>query len=86
MEQALLNQLEELAYRIGIGVRYENLDVEESSGTGGFCRVKGKPVVIIHSRASAEEKIRLLAETLRQFPTGHLYVKPAVRRILEGMD
>ena len=80
----LLYQLEELAGKLGIEIRYENLTAEESSGSGGLCRLKGNYVLILHSQATAEEKIRIIVEALRQFPIGDIYVKPALRELLEG--
>ena len=83
-DEYLLNQLEELAGRLEIAVRYENLNAEESTGAGGLCRLKGKYVLIIHSQAMVKEKVRILTEALKQFPINDLYVKPIIRRLLEG--
>ena len=41
-DEFLLDQLEELAKKLGIKVRYENFTLEESSGAGGLCRWKGE--------------------------------------------
>jgi hypothetical protein len=82
-EEFILNQLEELAGRLGIAVRYEPVNVEESSEAGGLCRLKGKYVLIIHSRASVNEKIRIIAQAVRQFPLEGIYLKPALRKLLE---
>ena len=83
-DELLLNQLEELAGRLEITVRYENLNAEESTGAGGLCRLKGKYVLIIHSQTTVKEKVRILTEALRQFPINDLYVKPIIRKLLEG--
>ncbi len=80
----LLNQLEELAGRLGIGVRYENVNVEESSLAGGFCRIKEKYVLIIQPQATINEKVRIITEALKTFPLGDIYVKPALRELIEG--
>ena len=83
-DDLLINQLEELAGKLGIAIRYENLNAEESSGAGGLCRLKGNYVLILHSQAAAEEKVRIITEALRQFHLGDLYIKPAIRELLEG--
>jgi hypothetical protein len=80
----ILNQLEELAGRLEIRIRYEHVNLEESSSTGGLCRLKGEYVLIIHAQATEKEKIRILTEALRQFPLGNIYVKPVIRELLEG--
>jgi hypothetical protein len=83
-DEYLLDQLEALAQRLGIPVRYETLSGEEASGAGGLCRVKGRPMVIIHIQAPLEVKVRILADSLKRFPLDDLYVKPAIREFLEG--
>jgi len=82
-KELLLNQLEELAGKLGIKIRYENVIVEESSGSGGLCRLKGEYVLIIHFQAALEEKIRIILEALRTFPVGDIYIKPVIRELLE---
>jgi hypothetical protein len=82
-KEFLLSQLEELADKLGIAIRYENVTMEDSSGSGGLCRLKGEYVLIIHSQATAEEKIRIILEALKPFPVGDIYVKPVVRELLE---
>jgi N-dimethylarginine dimethylaminohydrolase len=83
-EVFILGQLEELAEKLGIEVRYENVNVEESSGTGGLCRIKGKYALIIHSHATSREKIQVMTAALKVFDLGDIYVKPAIRELLEG--
>lgn len=82
-KELVLNQLEELAGKLGIKVRYENVTVEESSVSGGLCRLKGEYVLIIHFQSALEEKIRIILEALRPFPVGDIYIKPAIRDLLE---
>jgi hypothetical protein len=83
-KELILAQLEELAGKLGIAVRYEKITTEESAGSGGLCRWKGEYVLIIHSQAAVEEKIRILQESLKPFPLGDIYVKPVIRDLLEG--
>ena len=83
-DELLLNQLEELAGRLAIAIRYEPVNAEETSISGGLCRLKGKYVLIIHSQTTVKEKIRILIEALRQFPLNDVYVKPVIRELLEG--
>ena len=82
-EELLLDQFEEIAEKLGIKVRYENVNMEEASGTGGLCRIKGKYVLIIHSRATVIEKIGVMTKALRQFDLTDIYVRPVIRQLLE---
>lgn len=79
----LLQQLEELAEKLGIAVQYENLSMEESSGRGGMCRIRGKYVLLIHRGASTREKIQIMADALRRFDLGDTYVRPVIRELIE---
>lgn len=79
----LLNQLEELAGKLGIEIRYGNIAVEESHRTGGLCRVKGQYVLIIHSRLTVKEKIGIVTKTLKGFETGNVYLIPVIRKLLD---
>ena len=85
-DETLLNQLEELAERMAIAVRYENITGEDSPGSGGLCRIQGRHVLIVHSRATLREKIRVVTKALRQFDFSEIYVRPALREWLEHSD
>lgn len=82
-DEILLNQLEELAEKLGIAVRRENINTEESSGPGGLCRVKGKYILFVHSRLTAKEKIQVMIKALQDFDFSDIYLKPALRELLE---
>jgi hypothetical protein len=47
-----LNQLEELAQRLGVTVRYEPLMCDAFARIGGFCRVNGQDFLIINKEAT----------------------------------
>lgn len=79
--------MEALAYSLGIVVRHERLENEESTFIpGGLCRVKGKQLIILNAAAPASEKVQTLAKALRRFDLSGVYVIPAVRKLLEGSD
>jgi hypothetical protein len=79
----LLNQLEELAGKLAIEIRYGNIPGEDSHRTGGLCRVEGKYKLIIHSRLTAKEKIGVIIKTLKGFEIGDVYVIPVIRELLD---
>jgi hypothetical protein len=85
-EEVLLNQLEELAEKLGILVRDENINIEESSSTGGLCRIEGKYVLILNSKATVKEKNQVMIKALQQFDLSDIYIKPVIRELLEGYE
>jgi hypothetical protein len=85
-KEILLEQLEELAIKLGIKVREEKISSEESPSSGGLCRIKGDYVLILNFQASVEEKIRVFSEAVKSFPLGDMYIRPAVREWLETSE
>jgi hypothetical protein len=81
--ETLLDELEELAGRLGIDIRYGNIGTEESRRMGGLCRVQGKPILFMHSRLTVKEKIGVITKTLKGFEIGDVYVKPVIRELLD---
>jgi hypothetical protein len=82
-DRTLLDELEELADRLGIDVRYGNIGMAESHRMGGLCRVQGKYFLIMHSRLTTKEKIGVIISTLKGFEIGDVYVKPVIRELLD---
>lgn len=83
-EEALLGHLKELAEKLGIKVRREGLNAEEATAGGGLCRLKGEYLLIVDASAPAADQIRLMVRAIKQFPLGDVYIRPAVRELLEG--
>ena len=79
----LLNQLEELAGKLQIEIRYGIIPGEDSHRTGGLCRVNGQYKLIIHSRLTVKEKIGVIIKTLKGFEIGDVYVIPVIRELLD---
>jgi hypothetical protein len=85
-DHAILSQLEELAQRLGITVRYVPLKGEGVLHSGGFCRVHGQDVVIINKKATGMEKIQLLIDALKRYDLSQIYVLPSLREILDAKN
>jgi hypothetical protein len=64
-------------------VRYESLEGETAFRSGGLCRIRKKPIIIINARVTVREKIKTLVEALRRFDLSNIYLKPALRDLLE---
>jgi hypothetical protein len=82
-DNTTLSQLEELAQRLGMKVRYEPLKSEGLLHAGGFCRVHGQDVVIINKKATGMEKIHILIDVLKRYDLSQIYVLPSLREILD---
>jgi hypothetical protein len=84
-EDEIIDQLEELAERFAIQIRYEPIKQEEDlvKIVGGLCLLRGEYVLIIDSKAALLDKIRTFVEALRHFDLNQIYIKPALRELLE---
>ena len=84
-DNTLLSHLEELAQGLDVEVRYELMRREGPSFPGGLCRLKGKYVFIIDSKAATWDKIQALAKGLHRFDLTQVYLRPGVREFLDRM-
>ena len=84
VEARLLQQLEELAERLGVKVLYERLDQQEFVVKSGTCTLRGQLVVIIDERLTPGDRIRVLADCLSRFDLSTVYLVPAVRELIEA--
>jgi len=84
-DDTALSQLEGLADKLGIPIRYEKIE-DELTGIGGICRIEGNYILIIHSKATVKEKVQILIEGLRRFDLDDIYLRPAHRELLEEYE
>jgi hypothetical protein len=84
-EQNIIDQLEELAEQFGVQIRYEPIKQDEDlvRVVGGLCLLRGAYVLIIDSKAAMRDKIRTFAEALGHFDLSRIYMKPAIRELLD---
>ncbi len=85
---SILEQMERLGRMLGITVRYEILGDDEdiSPIRSGFCRLNDKKILLIDNRLSALKKCSVLAQELKRFDFSHVFVPPAVRRLIQGAE
>jgi len=80
----MLSHLEALAHSLGIQVRYECIEGETAFPSGGLCRIRNKHLVILNESATIEDKVHALARALKSFDLSQVYLRPALRDLLEG--
>jgi hypothetical protein len=79
----LYQELISLAERLQVTVSEQNLKTSGVKVKSGFCKVRGQDMVVLDKHKSILDKIRLLATQLAAIPHDDLYIKPAVRELLE---
>ncbi|MFQ5905990.1 MAG: hypothetical protein ACE5JA_05400 [bacterium] len=78
-QNEVLDELEDVAGRAGIEVRYDRLETK-----GGECLVQGKTFVIINDALPEEEKISILASALGKVNLEGVFLKPQIRELIAG--
>jgi len=84
-DRVLLGHLEALAHTLGVEIRYETLEGETPFRSGGLCRVREKQFIIVNKVATTAEKVQTLARALGRFDLSRIYLKPALRDLLEQL-
>jgi hypothetical protein len=84
--EELLIQLEELAGRLNVQVKYESMKSADPSTFGGCCRSQDQHMIVLHSKASIRRKIEIFTEALRRFDVDDVYLAPALREHLQKND
>jgi len=84
-DEALCEELKEVATRLGMQVREEILLREVGYRVrSGLCRVHGEDVVFLDRSLPPEERVQVLLDALAGRDVETLYLSPALRRLLEG--
>jgi hypothetical protein len=83
-DSVLLEHLEEIAGRLGVQLRYEDLGKGGIRTEGGFCRVCGKPMIFLNRRESRRKNIAVLAKSLKKLDLEGIFIPPAVRTMIEN--
>lgn len=78
---AMLEALETAATGLEVRVSYESLS--SFLGHGGLCRVRGEYRVIIDKRATTEERVATLAQSLGKVDTGGRSLPAKVKELVD---
>lgn len=77
-QEEILKELEELARRCSIGIRYEKGDFE-----GGYCVLKAERIIVVNKRLATVRRASVLAQGLAEVGINEIYLKPVVRKFIE---
>lgn len=84
-QAALLDELKDVATRLGFEVRHERLLREVGYRVrSGSCRVRAAHLILLDRVLPTGAQIDILVEELAGQRLDELYLSPAARRLLEG--
>jgi hypothetical protein len=75
---AIIDELEDVAERLGLEVR-----TEKGNFRGGRCVVGDEEIIMLNKNHLPETQLVVFANALREAPLDTIYLKPAVRTALE---
>ena len=79
-----IEDLKEIASKLSIDIITSNLFDPEIIVKSGYCKVKGKNIIIIDSTLSSQEQSEVIIRTLRKFDMESIYLPPWIRERLES--
>lgn len=77
--EEILKALEDLAEKLSVRIRYDELKAFEFRVQDGGCTVKGESQVFIDRKKRTWEKVQILARELEKFDLDSVYVPPFLR-------
>ena len=79
-----LEDMKEAAARLPIEIVTENLFDQEISIQSGYCKVKGKDMIILDKQLTPEEQAEVILSTLKRFNLEAIYLPSWIRESIES--
>jgi hypothetical protein len=79
----LRSQLESVARRLGVAVRFESFE-GATPRRGGLCKVRGERRIVVDAAGTVLEQIATLEGALRRMDLEGIFLPPVLRARLEG--
>lgn len=80
-KEILIKELIEVYERIGFKVR-----TEKGSFKGGFCLLREQKMLLLNRNLEQGKKIGFLLKNLSELNTEEIYVKPAIRELINNQS
>ena len=59
---------------------------EKGNFKGGYCLLEEEHIIVINKLKPIEQRIQALAKAFARLDTSNIYLKPAIRKIIESAD
>ena len=79
-----LEDMKEVAAKLSIEIVTKNLFDQEISIQSGYCKAKGKDMVILDKQLTPEEQVEVILNTLKQFDLETIYLPSWIRESIES--
>ena len=80
--EQIYHDLKELAEKLGISIKEHNFRGAGIHVKSGFCKVKGKMLIILDKRRPTADKNEVILSCLSQMPHEDIFIVPYLRELL----
>ncbi len=77
----IFQEFEQIAEELGIHILQE-----KGNFNGGYCLLEEKRIIVINKLKPIEQRIKALTQAFARLDTSGIYLKPAIREMIEGED
>ena len=74
----IFQEFEKLAEKMDIKIIQEKGDFK-----GGYCLLEKEGIIVVNKLKPLEQQIQALGQAFSSLDTSHLYLKPAIRELIE---
>jgi murein endopeptidase len=80
-KENMLDELKEVCVQLGYRLRFENGDFQ-----GGACILRDEKMLVVNKRLPTERKVYLIASALQEIGVDEVFLKPAIRKLMDAED
>ena len=77
----VFQEFEQIAEELNIRILQE-----KGNFNGGYCLLEEQRIIVINKVKPLEQRIRALAQAFSRFDISQIYLKPAIREMIESED
>ena len=77
----VFQEFEQIAEELNIRILQE-----KGNFNGGYCLLEEQRIIVINKVKPLEQRIRALSQAFSKFDTSQIYLKPAIREMIESED
>ena len=78
---AIFQEFEQIAEELGIRIMQE-----KGNFKGGFCLLEEERIIVINKLKPIEQHLRALSQAFARLDTSRIYLKPAIREMINTED
>ena len=78
-----IEDLKTVAKNLAIEIEMANLNDEDFQIQSGYCKLKGKDLILLDKNSSPQEQSEVILQALKNFDLENIYIAPWIREFIE---